>query len=54
MSGHRSQAAVRSERDLIVFNTGDVLDDAFTVSGPDVDPEGEVCPRQIWLARGLG
>jgi hypothetical protein len=34
--------AVGSECNLIVVDTCDVLDDAFPVSGPRIDPEGEV------------
>src|SRR5262249_32488040 len=33
------------KRDLIVLDAGDVLDDAFPVSGPGIDAEGEVSSR---------
>jgi len=33
------------ERDLVILDAGDVLDDAFPVSGPGIDAEGEVGSR---------
>jgi hypothetical protein len=45
---------VGGKRYLIIFDAGDVLDDAFAVSGPDVDTEGEVCPRLHLPGRAHG
>src|SRR5262245_56185910 len=38
-------SAEGGERNLIVFDASDVLDDAFAVRCPGIDPEGEVSPR---------
>src|SRR5262249_24176989 len=37
--------AVRCECNLVVLDAGDVLDDAFPVSGPGIDTEGEMRSR---------
>ena len=48
--GQRSQAARKvGERNPIVLDAGDVLNDAFAVRGPGIDAEGEVSP-----SRGVG
>src|SRR5215475_7728956 len=40
-----ARGAVRCECNLVVLDAGDVLDDAFPVSGPGIDAEGEVSSR---------
>jgi len=37
-----ARGAESGERNLVVLDTGDMLDDAFPVSGPGIDAEGEV------------
>ncbi len=45
--GQRSQAARKvGERNPIVLDAGDVLNDAFAVRGPGIDAEGEVSPSR--------
>ena len=34
--------AIGGERDLVILDAGDVLDDAFAVRGPRIDAESEV------------